>query len=166
MNKTVETGINEQIKHEMDSAYLYLSMAAYCESKNLSGIAHWMRKQYEEEMGHAMRLYDFLIDRGGRVTLQAIDKPAAEFGTTVDLFKKVLEHEQKVTGLINKLYELAVKESDYPTQVELHWFIKEQVEEEKTAGSILEQLKMVGEHGPALHRMDRILARRGQGEQS
>ncbi|HEX9654171.1 MAG TPA: ferritin [bacterium] len=162
MNKTVETAINEQIKHEMDSAYLYLSMAAYCESKNLSGFAHWMRKQFEEEMGHALRLYDFVIDRGGRVLLNAIEKPTADFGAPAEIFKKVLEHEQKVTGLINKLYELAVKESDYPTQVELHWFIKEQVEEEKSASSILEQVKMVGEHGPALHRMDRILARRGE----
>ncbi len=161
MNKTVETALNEQIKHEMDSAYLYLSMAAYCESKNLSGFAHWLRKQFEEEMAHALRLYDFVIDRGGRVILNAIDKPAAEFGAPAEIFKKVLEHEQKVTGLINKLYDLAVKENDYPTQVELHWFIKEQVEEEKSASSILEQLKMVGEHGPALHRMDRILARRG-----
>jgi ferritin len=164
MNKTVENAINEQIKHEIDSAYLYLSMAAYCESKNLSGFAHWMRKQFEEEMEHAMKLYDFVIDRGGRVILNAIDKPISDFGAPEDIFQKVLDHEQKVTGLINKLYEVAIKENDYPTQVELHWFIKEQVEEEKNANSVLEQLKMVGEHGPALHRLDRILARRGAQE--
>lgn len=161
LKKSVEKAINDQIKAEFDSAYVYLAMSAYCESMNLGGFAHWLRLQYEEEMAHALRLFDFLNARGGKVTLQAMAKPPATFGKPLALFKEVLKHEQKITGLINKLYALAVKETDYPTQVELQWFISEQVEEEKTAGDILEQLKMVGEHGASLHRMDRILAKRG-----
>ncbi|NIR50277.1 ferritin [candidate division KSB1 bacterium] len=161
MNETVEAAINEQIKHELDSGYLYLSMAAYCESQNLGGFAHWMRLQFEEEVAHAMRLYNHIIDRGGRVILEAIDKPKAEFGAPLEIFEQVLAHEQKVTGLIHKLYELAVKENDYPVQVELQWFIEEQVEEEKKAGDIVDQLKLVGDSGTAIHRIDRMLAKRG-----
>ena len=165
IKKTVEKALNNQIKAEFDSAYAYLAMSAHCESNNLGGFATWLRLQYEEEMAHALRLYDFVNIRGGTVTLQAIAKPPATFGKPLNLFKEVLKNEQKVTGLINKLYALAIKENDYPTQVELQWFISEQVEEEKTAGDILEQLKMVGDHGASLHRMDRILAKRGLEQQ-
>ena len=161
INKTVEEGINQQIKHELDSAYTYLSMSAYCQSISLSGFAHWLRLQYEEELSHAMRLYDFLNDRGGRVNLRAIEKPAAEFGSPLELFKQVLEHELKVTRLIHELYELAISEKDYPAQVELQWFITEQVEEEATVRDIIDQLKLVGEQGTALHRMDRQLGKKG-----
>ncbi len=162
LKKSVEKALNDQVKAEFDSAYAYLAMSAYCEAMNLGGFATWMRLQYEEEMAHAMRLFDFVNTRGGTVTLQAIAKPAANFGKPLNLFKEALKNEQKVTGLINKLYALAVKENDYPTQVELQWFISEQVEEEKSAGDILEQLKLVGDDGASLHRMDRILAKRGQ----
>ena len=165
VKKTVEKALNDQIKAEFDSAYVYLAMSGYCESMNLGGFASWLRLQYEEEMSHALRLYDFVNTRGGTVTLQAIGKPSATFGKPLSLFKEVLKNEQKVTGLINKLYALAVKENDYPTQIELQWFISEQVEEENAAGDILEQLKMVGDHGASLHRMDRILAKRGMEQQ-
>ncbi|MFQ5675874.1 MAG: ferritin [bacterium] len=161
LKKSIEKALNNQIKAELDSAYVYLSMSAHCESANLGGFAHWLRQQYEEEMSHAMRLFDFVHHRGGKVTLQAVAKPAAEFGKPLALFKEVLKHEQKVTVLINKLYELSVKEKDYPTQIEMQWFITEQVEEENTANDIIEQLKLVGDHGASLHRMDRILAKRG-----
>jgi len=161
IKKSVEKALNDQVKAEFDSAYVYLAMSAYCESMNLGGFATWLRLQYEEEMAHALRLYDFVVTRGGKVTLQAITKPPADYGKPLNLFKEVLKNEQTVTGLINKLYALAVKENDYPTQVELQWFISEQVEEEKTAGDIVEQLKMVGDQGASLHRMDRILAKRG-----
>ncbi len=161
INKTLESALNDQIKHELDSAYLYLSMSAYCADKGLGGFAHWLRLQFEEETGHAIRLFDYLLDRGGRVQLQGIEQPRGEFGTPIQVFEQVLEHERKVTGLIHELYALAVKEKDYATQVELQWFISEQVEEEKTAENILGQLKLVGESGPALHKIDRQLAKRG-----
>lgn len=161
LKKSIEKALNYQIKAELDSAYVYLSMSAHCESMNLGGFAHWLRHQYEEEISHALRLFDFVHHRGGKVALQAVAKPAAEFGKPLVLFKQVLKHEQKVTALINKLYELSVKEKDYPTQIEMQWFITEQVEEENTASDIVEQLKLVGEHGASLHRMDRILAKRG-----
>ena len=119
-----------------------------------------MRLQYEEEVSHAMKLFDYIHDRGGRVVLQAIDQPAAEFGSLLDVFQKALEHEQKVTGMINRIYDLAVKENDYPTQIEMQWFITEQVEEEKSAGDIVDQLKMVGDHGPSLIMLDRHLGAR------
>jgi ferritin len=160
LSKAVQDAINEQIKNELYSAYLYLSMAAYCESINLPGFAHWMRRQYEEEVSHGLKFFDYLTERGARVTLKAIDQPPADFKSPLAMFQQTLEHEQKVTGLIEAIYALAVKENDYASQVELQWFIKEQVEEEKSASEILEQLKMMGEHAPSLIMMDRHLASR------
>ena len=161
LNKTVERAINEQIQAELYSAYLYLSMAAYSEAANLPGFAHWMKVQSQEEIEHSMKFFNYVNERGGRVVLKALDQPPVEFGSPVDLFKKVLEHEQLVTGLINDLYELAVKENDYATQVLLHWFIEEQVEEEASAAQIVETLKMAGDKGNALIMVDRGLAKRG-----
>ncbi len=161
LNKTVEGAINEQIQAELYSAYLYLSMAAYSAAANLPGFAHWMKVQSQEETEHAMKFFNYVNERGGRVVLKALDQPPVEFGSPVDLFKKVLEHEQLVTGLINDLYELAVKENDYATQVVLHWFIEEQVEEEANAAQIVETLKMAGDKGNALIMLDRGLAKRG-----
>jgi ferritin len=160
LSKSLEKAINDQIKNELYSAYLYLSMSAYLEAKNLPGSARWMRLQYEEEVSHAMKLFDYIHDRGGRVVLQAIDQPAAEFGSLLDVFQKALEHEQKVTGMINRIYDLAVKENDYPTQIEMQWFVTEQVEEEKSASDIVDQLKMVGDHGPSLIMLDGHLGAR------
>lgn len=166
INKTVQDAINEQIKKEFYSAYLYLSMAAYCDSINLPGFANWMRLQYQEENAHALRLFDFLNDRGGRVKLLAIEQPPSEFQSPLSLFEEVLAHERKVTGSIHDLYALAVKENDYPTQVEMQWFISEQVEEEKSAGDIVEQLKLAGDNKTALMMLDRELSSRqiGDGE--
>lgn len=161
INKTLEKAINDQIKHEFDSAFLYLCMSAHFESENLGGFAHWLRLQYEEETGHAMRLFDYLNTRGGRVVLQSLESPTTQFGKPVEIFQQVLDHERTVSDTINKLYELAIKENDYATQVELHWFINEQVEEERTAEDILERLKMVGDSPTALLMMDRNLGRRG-----
>jgi ferritin len=160
LSKTLEGALNDQIKNELYSAYLYLSMAAYCDSINLSGFARWLRLQYEEEVSHAMKFFDHINDRGGRVILQAIDQPPSDFKSPLQVFENVLEHERKVTGMINKLYELAFKENDYPAQVMLQWFIEEQVEEEKTAGEIIEQLKLIGEQGSALLMLDRQLSSR------
>lgn len=164
LSKALQDAINEQIKNELYSAYLYLSMSAYSEMSNLPGFAHWMRLQSQEEVEHAMKFFDFVNDRGGHVMLQAIDQPPVEFKSSLDMFQKTLEHERKVTGLINQLYELALKENDYPTQVMLQWFIDEQVEEEKNAAQIVETLKMVGDTPQALIMFDRELGRRGAGD--
>jgi ferritin len=160
LSKVVEDAINEQIKNELYSAYLYLAMSAHFEAANLPGSAHWMRLQSQEEVEHAMKFFDYVNERGGRVVLQVIDQPPVEFKLPLDIFQQALEHEQKVTGMINNLYALAVKENDYPTQVMLQWFIEEQVEEEKSAGDVVEQLRMIGDHTQGLFMLDRQLGAR------
>ena len=161
LSKVVQDAINEQIKNELYSAYLYLSMAAHCTAVNLPGFAHWMQAQSQEEVGHAMKFFEFVYDRGGRVVLQAIDQPPVDFQSPLDVFQQTLEHEQKVTAMIHQLYGLAVKENDYATQTFLQWFVTEQVEEEKNASQIVEQLKMVGDHTAALFMIDGHLGKRG-----
>jgi ferritin len=138
-------------------------MAAHFEKQNLSGFANWMRVQYQEETGHAMKFYKYVFDRNGVVTLKAIAQPATKFKTPVEVFKQVLEHEQKVTAFINKLYELAVKEKDYAAQSFLQWFINEQVEEEKNAIDIIKMLEMIGTTPISLMMADRQLGARKAG---
>jgi ferritin len=164
--KTVEEAMNEQIKNEFFSAYQYLSMAAYCESENLPGFAQWMRAQSQEETEHAMKFYDFILDRNGRVSLRGIDSPVVEFGSPLEVFERALEHERKVTAMINDLYGLAVSENDYASQTFLQWFVTEQVEEEKNAGDVVETLKMVGNRSEALFLLDRELGQRREEEQA
>lgn len=161
LNHKLEQTINEQIKNELYSAYLYLSMAAYFDSINLPGFAHWMRVQFGEEQGHALKFYKYVYERGGRVTLQAIDQPQSEFSSPLAVFEQTLEHERKVTALINNLYALAAQENDYATQVFMQWFVSEQVEEEDNATQIVELLRRVGDKGQGLILLDRELARRG-----
>lgn len=160
LNTKIQDAINEQINKELYSAYLYLAMAAYFDANNLPGFAHWMRSQYREETEHAMKFYHYVNERGGRVVLKAIDEPQAEFGSPLKAFEQTFEHEQFVTSLINKLYELALTEKDYATQSLLKWYIDEQVEEEANASTIVETLKMVGEKGNGLILLDRQLAQR------
>ena len=160
LKKPVQDAINDQINKELYSAYVYLSMSAYYEGVNLPGFANWMRLQSSEERGHAMRLYDFVLDRGGQVVLEAIGKPPSKFKSPMDVAQQTLEHEQRVTAMIEKLYEVALKEKDYATQTALEWFITEQVEEEKNASGILEQLKMVGDNRSALLILDMELGKR------
>jgi ferritin len=162
LSKAMQEAINEQINAELYSAYLYLSMAAYAEAGGLPGFAHWMRLQSQEEVEHALKFYGYVNERGGRVALKAIEQPPLEFEGARHVFEQTLEHERKVTGLIHALYERAVKESDYPTQVLLHWFIKEQVEEESTAEQILSTLEKIGDEGQALVMLDRQLGQRGE----
>lgn len=150
LSKTMQDAINEQIKNEIYSAYLYLSMSAYFESISMPGSAKWMRSQHDEEQMHAMKMFDFINDRNGRVTLKAIDQPPADFASPVAVWEMVLEHEKKVTALIHKLYEQAVKENDYATQTFLAWFISEQVEEEKNATLMLERFKQAGSNAASL----------------
>lgn len=160
MNKKLQEAFNEQIKNELYSAYLYLSMAAYAESVNLSGLSHWMKVQVKEEETHAMKMFDFLADRGVRVILQAIPQPTSKFSSVKEVFEKTLEHEQKVTGLINDLYNLANKVGDNAASIFLQWFVTEQVEEEKSATAILEQLKIVKPESPAMLMLDSQLGKR------
>ena len=162
LSKAIQDAINNQINKELYSSYLYLAMSTYYAESNFSGFASWMKVQSTEEYGHAMKFYGYVIERNGHVELETIEKPNAKFKSPADVFKQVLEHEQKVTAMINKLYELAIKEKDYPTQIMLEWFITEQLEEEKSAGDILDQLKMVGDSPVSLIMMDRQLAARAK----
>ncbi len=160
MKSTIRDAMGEQIKHEFYSAYLYLSMAGSFEVANLPGFAHWMRHQAREEQEHAMKFFDFLLDRGEHPELRAIDAPPYAFRSALDTFEQALEHEKEVTSLIHGLYDLAVRESDYPAQVMLNWFVAEQVEEEKSATEIVERLRMAGEDSAALLLLDSELRRR------
>lgn len=159
-NKNLEAAINDQIKHELYSAYLYLSMSAYAESNNMPGAAKWLAKQAEEEQEHALKFYSYIHDRGGKVTLQAIAQPPTEFTSLLDIFEQVKEHEALVTSLIHRLYEMSVKENDYASQIMLQWFVTEQVEEEKNAATVVDALRSVGTQGTALFMVDRWLGER------
>ena len=160
ISKKMEDALNEQVNAELYSAYLYLSMESYFKSQNLNGFANWMRIQTQEEVMHATKIYDFINERGGRVILKAIEGPPTEWDSTLAVFKAVYEHEQKVTGLINDLVDLAIKEKDHATNSFLQWFVNEQVEEESTADEIVQQLKMVENAPGGIFMFDRELGQR------
>ena len=162
LSKKLQDALNQQINHELYSSYLYLAMSAHFESVNLPGFARWMKVQSEEETEHGMKFFHYVYERGGKVLLEAIAKPPADYKTPIDVMKKVLEHEKKVTGTIEALYELALKEKDYAAQVMLHWFIKEQVEEEKNASDIIEMLKAIGDAPVGLAMLDARVGARGK----
>lgn len=162
MKKRVEKAFNDQINEELFSSYVYLAMAAHFEANNWEGFAGWMKHQAQEEMEHAMRLFTHLTRRGGRVVLKAIGEPPVDFGTPLEAFEKALAHEQHITATITALYELALKEKDYPAQLELQWFIQEQVEEEENTGRAVELLKMAGDNNGALFMLDRQMAKRSE----
>jgi len=161
IGKPMQDSMNEQINKELFSSYLYLSMAAYFEDKNLPGFGHWMRVQADEEREHAMKFYNFILERGGRVALKAIDAPKTEWTSSLEVAEEVAAHEAKVTASIYALYELALKEKDYPAQVMLQWFITEQVEEEKNAAEIVANLTLIEARGTAVMMLDHRLAKRG-----
>lgn len=160
LTPAVENAINDQVNHEFQAAYLYLSMSSHFERAGLPGFAKWMRLQSQEEVQHGMKLFDYLHARAGRVRLAAIDAPPSAFGAPVQVARQVLEHERAVTQLINRLYEVAAKERDYVTAAQLQWFLTEQVEEEKNAGDIVQRLEMVADNANALLLMDRELGAR------
>ncbi len=164
MNKKIQDAINKQINAELYSSYLYLSMAAYLDNLDLTGFAHWMKMQAQEEVEHAMKFYHYLFERGGTVKLDAIAKPSANFTSPLDIAKKTLAHEKKVTDLINKLYELGLKEKNYAFQSFLKWFIDEQVEEESSAITLIDKIKLAGREGPGLYLLDKELAGRGKND--
>ena len=160
IKKRVENALNEQMNKEFYSYYLYLSMAAHFDSSNLKGFGHWMKIQAKEEAGHAMKLYEYLVSREGKVILQSIDAPPSDWKGHKDVFEDAYRHEQKVTGLITKLVELAKSEKDHPTEIFLQWFVNEQVEEEATAHAVLQKLQLIGSEGSALFVLDGELGKR------
>ena len=152
--------LNKQINAEMYSAYLYLSMSSFASFKGLDGIAGWLSAQAMEEMAHAQKIYDYVNSQGKRVLLDAIEKPPAEFKSPKEIFAQTLEHEQKVTAMINALVDLSVEEKDHATHTFLQWFVTEQVEEEEHAGAILAKFELAGDHVGALFMLDRELGAR------
>jgi ferritin len=160
LSKKMEKALNKQINAELYSSYLYLSMASWCESEGLDGFANWYKIQAQEELTHAMRFYGYVYERGGRVKMGAIEAPQTEWKSALATFEDTLQHEQKVTGLINKLVKLAREESDYATENVLQWFVAEQVEEEDTADRLRQKVELVGGKGQGLYMLDRELAAR------
>jgi ferritin len=163
LSEKMQDALSGQLNAELYSSYLYLSMHAYFKSINLDGFANWMYYQAQEELTHAMKFYDFMNQRGGRVKLLKIESPPDEWTSPLKVFEATLAHEQKVTGLINELVEKALAEHDHATNIFLQWFVSEQVEEEESVGGVLEQLKLMGDAKGGLFMIDRELAKRSPG---
>lgn len=160
LSDKVLEALNTQLNNELYSAYLYLSMAAFFDYKGLKGFAHWMKIQAKEELSHAMKIYEYINDRGGRVELKDVKTPPQHWNTVTELFEHAYKHEVNVSSSIHELVRIAEAENDKPTEVFLHWFVEEQVEEEKTFNEILQTLKLAGETPQTLLIMDRELAQR------
>ncbi|HET98268.1 MAG TPA: ferritin [Desulfurivibrio alkaliphilus] len=160
LSKKMEKALNEQINAEFYSSYLYLAMSAHFETGGLPGCARWMQAQAQEEWFHGMKIYGFVHERGGRVGLKAIAAPPADWASTVEVFEQVREHERKVTGLINSLLSLALKENDHATSIFLQWFVSEQVEEEASVDAVLSKLKLIGKENSSLFALDGELGQR------
>ena len=164
MDKAIQDALNEQINAELHSAYIYLAMSAHFAEQNLDGFAHWMRQQAGEELGHAMKLFDYVLERGGHVELKAVAGPAKKFGTPLQIFETALAHEKKISAMIHALYDLARKKKDFATENNLNWFVTEQVEEEDTAGRAVERLRLAGDSTAALLMLDRQFGERSDGD--
>jgi ferritin len=160
MKSSIQDALNKQLNAELFSSYLYLSMAAHFEAANLRGLAHWMDVQAQEEHVHAMKFFNFINEHGGRVILDQIDKPQTEWSSPLDAFEDACSHEAKVTGMINDLVDLAIKEKDHAANAFLQWFVTEQVEEEASAQEIRDKLKLIGDNAAALFMIDQELAGR------
>ena len=160
ISRKMTDAINDQVKAELESAYLYLSMAAYLEAKSLKGMAHWLKVQAKEETEHADRFMNHLYERGARVILETISKPEAEFGAPLELFKAVAKHERVVTDRINKMMDLAREEKDYASQSMLNWFVDEQVEEEADSDAIVDKLEFLGDSNVNIYLLDKELGLR------
>lgn len=160
LSQSLQDALNEQVKNEFYSAHVYLSMESWFDAQALPGFAKWMRVQYQEELTHGLKIFDFINDRDGRALVHGFDTPPSDWKSPLNVFENSYAHEQKVTAMINNLYALAVKENDYPTIVLLQWFINEQVEEEKNAKLIVDQLRMAGDNPTALLLLDREMGAR------
>lgn len=163
LKNNIEKALNEQINKELFSSYLYLSMGNYFESINLSGFAGWMKLQSQEEYQHAMKILDYVNQKGGRVVLRQIADPKIEWESVASVFEDTYEHEKMISGSINDIVDLSLGEKDYATHTFLQWFVNEQVEEEATALKILEDVKMIGDYKAGLFMMDRELGQRVPG---
>ncbi|HKP30630.1 MAG TPA: ferritin [Gemmatimonadales bacterium] len=164
MSTALQRAMNDQIQKEFYAHYLYLAMSAWFEERNFEGFAKWMRIQADEERNHAMRIFDFVLDRGGKVRLEAIPEPGSKWKTALEVFDAARKHEAMVSSSINDLYSRATAEKDYASQVMLQWFITEQVEEEKTSTSLAERLRLVGDSATGLIILDRQLGERTRAE--
>jgi ferritin len=164
LNKKVEKAMNDQLQKELQSAYVYLGMSAYCEAISLPGFASWLRHQFDEEQMHAFRFYNFIIDRDGQVDLRQLDPAPTTYKSTLDVFRTALAHEKAVTEAINELYDLVATEKDFASQAWLDWFATEQVEEEKIVGQIVDDLERIGDDGNGLFLLDQKLASRATTE--
>lgn len=164
LTKRVQGAMNDQLQKELQSAYVYLGMSAYCEDQSLPGFASWLRRQFDEEQQHAFKFYNFIIDRGARVELKQLDAPPTSYASPLAVFETALEHERAVTKAINELYDLVAKEKDFASQAWLDWFATEQVEEEKTVGQIVDDLQRVGASDSGLFFLDKDLAGRTSAE--
>ena len=162
ISRTMQDALNAQINAEQYSAQLYLAMSAHCDAKSFKGFASWLKVQAGEETAHAMKLIDFLLDRGGRLELKPIPAPQTEFGTITQVFEQTLAHEQGITAKISALFELARAEKDYASEITLQWYVSEQVEEEATVGQIVDHLHAIGEHGGGIWYLDSKMGKRGQ----
>ena len=162
LSNKLEKALNDQINLELSSAYAYLGMAAYFEHTALTGFGKWMEVQSAEELGHANRFFKYIVERGGRVKLEALSEPKYDYKSALDAFKASLGHEQKVSAAICAIYELAAAEKDYATVSFLKWFLDEQVEEERNVGDILAKLELVGDNTSGLYQIDREAARRAE----
>ena len=160
LKEKIDKALTKHLNAEIYSSYLYLSMAAYFESINLKGFANWMRVQTQEELVHAMKFYDFIIERGGKVVLTSIEGPRTEWSSPLAVFEHAYEHEQKVTGLINTLVDLSIAEQDHATNNFLQWFVAEQVEEEASADEVVQKIKLMGDASGGLFMLDSELAHR------
>ncbi len=160
ISDAMEQSLFAQLNDEFYSSYLYLAMSAYCNHIDFNGAANWLKLQYEEEQGHATRIYNYLIEQGAHVELQAIPQPPSEFGSILEVFKSSLEHEQKMTAKLNNLSDQALKEKDHATYNLLQWFVNEQVEEEATVSEIISKLKLVNDDGYGLLMIDNELGSR------
>jgi len=160
IKENVLNALNYQLNAELYSAYLYLSMESYFESIELTGFGNWMRVQVQEELAHAMKFYDYIVQRGERVILSSIEEPPSQWESPQSAFEHVYKHEQKVTGLINTLVDLAMSESDHATNNFLQWFVAEQVEEEESSGGVLQKIKLSGDSKSGLFMLDSELAQR------
>jgi ferritin len=160
LSERITEALNEQINKEIYSAYLYLSMSAHSTFIGLKGFANWFMVQYQEEMVHAMKIYDYINAQGGQVKLMAVAQPPTEFGSPLEMFEKTLEHEKFVTKCINDLVDLAIKEKDHASNIFLQWFVTEQIEEEANDNEIISRLKLVGKEGNGLFMIDKELTAR------
>lgn len=160
LSDSMTAAINDQIKAEFDSAYIYLAMSAYFEDSGLAGMAHWMKKQYKEEVEHAEKFIDYLYERGARVIIPEIARPKESYNDALDVFRTAYNHEQYVTSRIYKLVDMAVAEKDYATQSMLKWFVDEQMEEEDNTGGIVAKLEFLGDDKHSVYMVDRELSAR------